>query len=121
MIEYLTINRGMLREEIKLQTADVKELRGEDLLLDTNLTRVIITKDALREGWDCPFAYVLCLLSTTQANTALTQMIGAGSPASRRRCERASKASTGAYVFAKDVSVATSRAATSRAVSKKKA
>jgi type III restriction enzyme len=105
VIEYLTAKRGMLREEIKLQTADVKELRGEDLLLDTNLTRVIVTKDALREGWDCPFAYVLCLLSTTQANTALTQMVGRvlRQPQAQRtgvdsldRC----------YVFAKDVSVA---------------
>jgi type III restriction enzyme len=76
VIEYLTAKRGMAREAIKLQTADVKELKGEDLLSETNPTRVIITKDALREGWDCPFAYVLCLLSTTQANTALTQMIG---------------------------------------------
>ncbi len=38
--------------------------------------RYIITKDALREGWDCPFAYVLAILSKTTANTALTQMIG---------------------------------------------
>lgn len=35
-----------------------------------------IWPDALREGWDCPFAYVLALLSKTQAKTALTQMIG---------------------------------------------
>ena len=105
VIEYLTMARGMLRDEIKLQTADVKELRGEDLLSDTNLTRVIVTKDALREGWDCPFAYVLCLLSTTQANTALTQMIG-------RVLRQPYALRTGvdsldrAYVFAKDVSVA---------------
>lgn len=105
VIDYLTTKRGMLREEIKLQTADVKELRGEDLLLDTNLTRVIVTKDALREGWDCSFAYVLCLLSTTQANTALTQMIGRvlRQPyAQRTGIESLDRC----YVFAKDVSVA---------------
>jgi type III restriction enzyme len=38
--------------------------------------RVIITKDALREGWDCPFAYVLAILSKGTAETALTQMTG---------------------------------------------
>jgi type III restriction enzyme len=53
----------------------VKEL-GEDLMSDTSQVRIIITKDALREGWDCPFAYVLALLSKTQARNALTQMIG---------------------------------------------
>ncbi len=105
VIEYLTAKRGMMREAIKLQTADVKELRGEDLLSDANPTRVIITKDALREGWDCPFAYVLCLLSTTQANTALTQMIG-------RVLRQPQATLTGVesldrcYVFARDLTVA---------------
>ena len=105
VVDYLTMKRSMLRDEIKLQTADVKELRGEDLLSETNLTRVIITKDALREGWDCPFAYVLCLLSTTQANTALTQMIGRvlrQPHAMRTDVDSLDRA----YVFAKDVSVA---------------
>lgn len=60
---------------VRRQTASVKELDG-DLLSDTSQVRVIITKDALREGWDCPFAYVLALLSKTQARNALTQMIG---------------------------------------------
>lgn len=67
--------QGMHAEWIKVQTASEKEL--DDTLMDeTSQVRVIITKDALREGWDCPFAYVLALLSRTQAQTALTQMIG---------------------------------------------
>lgn len=62
-------------EWVRRQTASVKEL-GEDLMSDTSQVRIIVTKDALREGWDCPFAYVLALLSKTQARNALTQMIG---------------------------------------------
>jgi type III restriction enzyme len=62
-------------EWVRRQTATVKEL-GEDLMSDTSQVRIIVTKDALREGWDCPFAYVLALLSKTQARNALTQMIG---------------------------------------------
>lgn len=66
---------GMQADWIKVQTATEKEL--DDTLMDeTSQVRVIITKDALREGWDCPFAYVLALLSKTQAKTSLTQMIG---------------------------------------------
>ena len=33
-------------------------------------------KDALKEGWDCSFAYVLALLDNTKAKTAITQMVG---------------------------------------------
>lgn len=60
---------------VRRQTASQKELDG-DLMSDTSQVRIIITKDALREGWDCPFAYVLALLSKTHAKNALTQMIG---------------------------------------------
>ena len=28
------------------------------------------------EGWDCPFAYVLVMLDNTQAQRALTQLVG---------------------------------------------
>jgi type III restriction enzyme len=38
--------------------------------------RVIITKQALQEGWDCPFAYVLCTLATNRNLNALTQLVG---------------------------------------------
>lgn len=66
---------GVPAEWIRVQTATTKEL-DDSLMDETSQVRVIITKDALREGWDCPFAYVLALLSRTQAKTALTQMIG---------------------------------------------
>ena len=36
----------------------------------------IITKQALQEGWDCPFAYVLAILSKAKSRLALTQLIG---------------------------------------------
>lgn len=74
--EYLTTQLGVKAEEIRLKTSETDELGDEDLLKDTCPVRYIITKDALREGWDCPFAYVLVALSRTTASTALTQMIG---------------------------------------------
>lgn len=74
--EYLTENLGAKPEEIRLKTSEMDELGSEDLLLTTCEVRYIITKDALREGWDCPFAYALAILSRTTAHTALTQMIG---------------------------------------------
>lgn len=74
--EYLRDQLGVKEEHIRLKTSSDDELADEDLLSPTSAVRFIITKDALREGWDCPFAYVLAILSRTTATTALTQMIG---------------------------------------------
>lgn len=74
--EYLIEKLGVKEEEIRLKTSEKDELGDDDLLANTCPVRYIITKDALREGWDCPFAYALAILSKTTANTALTQMIG---------------------------------------------
>ena len=38
--------------------------------------RAIITKQALQEGWDCPFAYVLCALAAGRNPGAMTQLVG---------------------------------------------
>lgn len=74
--EYLIEKMGAHPDEIKVKSAELNELGDEDLLSELSKVRFIITKDALREGWDCPFAYVLAILSKTTARTALTQMIG---------------------------------------------
>jgi type III restriction enzyme len=75
VFDHLTQKMGVNPEEVKRQTAEVKELQG-DLLSELSKVRAVITKDALREGWDCPFAYSLAVLSPTTAATALTQMVG---------------------------------------------
>ncbi len=74
--EFLIEKLGALPEQIKVKSAEMDELKGENLLSEYSHVRYIITKDALREGWDCPFAYILAVLSKTTAATALTQMIG---------------------------------------------
>lgn len=61
---------------IRLKTSRVNEIVDEDLLSPSCQVRVILTKDALREGWDCPFAYVLAVLTATTGPTAITQMVG---------------------------------------------
>ncbi len=57
------ITAGFDEAEIAIKTAEQNDLanpENQDLLSPTNRVRVIITKQALQEGWDCPFAYVLC-------------------------------------------------------------
>lgn len=70
---------GLDEVEIAVKTADTNDLAAPenvDLLSPTNRVRVIITKAALQEGWDCPFAYVLCALAASSNLSAMTQLVG---------------------------------------------
>ena len=67
---------GVPTEQIKVKSSAQDELAGIDLMSPFCPVRYIITKDALKEGWDCPFAYLLALLDNTTASTAMTQLIG---------------------------------------------
>lgn len=70
---------GFDRAEIAIKTAQQNDLNNPenlDLLSETNRVRVIITKQALQEGWDCPFAYVLCALAASANLSAMTQLVG---------------------------------------------
>ncbi len=67
---------GVPAEQIKVKSSELDELTGIDLMSPFCPVRYIITKDALKEGWDCPFAYLLTLLDNTTAATAMTQLIG---------------------------------------------
>lgn len=74
--DYLAMQLNVPEDCIRRKTAEKDELADEDLLSPFSTVRYILTKDALREGWDCPFAYVLVLLDSTRAQRALTQMTG---------------------------------------------
>ena len=77
--EWLTTVGGLDEAEIAIKTADTNDLAAPenlDLLSATNRVRVIITKQALQEGWDCPFAYVLCALAASANLSAMTQLVG---------------------------------------------
>ena len=74
--EYLTRNLGVPEEAVRVKSAENDELGREDLLSGYSPVRWIITRAALMEGWDCPFAYLLVMLDTTRAQRALTQLVG---------------------------------------------
>ncbi|OIN91788.1 MAG: type III restriction endonuclease subunit R [Comamonadaceae bacterium CG1_02_60_18] len=63
-------------EHIVVATGDTRELDGLDLSARTCPVRFVITVQALREGWDCPFAYVLCSLQKLSSATAVEQLLG---------------------------------------------
>ena len=74
--DYLHRNLGVPAEAIRVKSAENDELGNEDLLSELSLVRWIITKSALMEGWDCPFAYLLVMLDNTSAQRAITQLVG---------------------------------------------
>ncbi len=67
---------GIPVEQIAIATGVVDEIAGEDILSEKCQKRFIITIDKLREGWDCPFAYVLCSFRNTNSSTAAEQILG---------------------------------------------
>ena len=63
-------------EEIAIKTATINELKGIDLLAADCKIRYIITINALREGWDCPFAYILASLANRSSAVDVEQIVG---------------------------------------------
>lgn len=73
--EYLQ-NAGIPKDQIKVKTSALDEIKEEKLLSSDSDVRYIITKEALSEGWDCSFAYILGIIPNSQSNTSMTQLIG---------------------------------------------
>lgn len=63
-------------EQIAIATGNQRDLEGVDVFSPATQLRYIITVQALREGWDCPFAYVLCSLQPLSSATAVEQLLG---------------------------------------------
>jgi type III restriction enzyme len=75
--ERLAADFGIAKEEIKISVGTLDELPGPDEIKSAKCpVRIIITVQKLREGWDCPFAYVLCSLKETRSATAIEQIVG---------------------------------------------
>ena len=66
--QHLIENELIPEDHIEVATGESPLSASLDLFSPTCPVRIIITKDALKEGWDCSFAYVLCSLGLrTQA------------------------------------------------------
>lgn len=63
-------------EQIAIATGTQRDLEGVEIASPACSLRYIITVQALREGWDCPFAYILCSLQPLSSATAIEQLLG---------------------------------------------
>jgi type III restriction enzyme len=78
----LTNNHGIRAEQIVIATGGERGLETVEKTYPRGISdencqaRFIITQQALAEGWDCPFAYILVTLAGTQSETAVEQLLG---------------------------------------------
>lgn len=83
-LETITVDalRKCLIEDFTIPAEEIAEGTGHKWELPENLLtrdcpiRYVLTVAALREGWDCPFAYVLCSVSNLSSRGAVEQILG---------------------------------------------
>ncbi|SFU67457.1 type III restriction enzyme [Pustulibacterium marinum] len=71
------LSLGIPENQIKIKTANIDELKSiPDLQSKDCEVRYIITINALKEGWDCPFAYILASLADKSSAVDVEQILG---------------------------------------------
>lgn len=63
-------------DHIVIATGDQRGLDGVDLTAPGCRVEHIITVEALKEGWDCPYAYVFCSVAGITSATSVEQLLG---------------------------------------------
>ena len=63
-------------EQVAVATGETREIEDVDLFSRSCQLRFIITVQALKEGWDCSFAYVLCSVAEISSSRAVEQILG---------------------------------------------
>ncbi|WP_103336542.1 DEAD/DEAH box helicase [Pseudotabrizicola formosa] len=77
MEAYLRDDQRIPKDQIAVHTGPRKDLDGiPDIRSDKCPVRYIITVSKLKEGWDCPFAYILCSVADQVSATAVEQILG---------------------------------------------
>lgn len=74
--KHLVENENVPAERIAVATGEQRELDGIDLFDPACPIDFVITVEALKEGWDCPFAYVFSSVANIQSATDVEQLLG---------------------------------------------
>ena len=70
------VENGIPSEEIAIKTAEINEIKDKNLMSPDCKIKYIITVNALKEGWDCPFAYILATLANKTSTVDVEQILG---------------------------------------------
>ena len=63
-------------ERIAVATGETREIAGVNLFDRACEIRFIITQQALKEGWDCSFAYIFCSVADIGSTRDVEQLLG---------------------------------------------
>ena len=63
-------------DEIAIKTSSQNDIEDVNLFAQDCNVRYLITKEALREGWDSSFAYILGVIPNVNSDTGMTQLVG---------------------------------------------
>ncbi|AGG34652.1 Type III restriction protein res subunit [beta proteobacterium CB] len=74
--QYLIEEEKIPEEQIAIATGTQKELDGINLFSPECKIQYVITVEALKEGWDCSFAYVLASLQSVNSSKDVEQLLG---------------------------------------------
>ncbi len=74
--DYLIEQKGIPAEQIAVVTGKQRELDGIELKDPACPIDYVITVQALKEGWDCSFAYVFCSVANISAAGDAEQLLG---------------------------------------------
>ena len=70
------VDAGIPAEQFAIRTGGVDEIGSTDLMDRRCPIRFVITVEALAEGWDCPFAYILATVANKNSRVSVEQIIG---------------------------------------------
>lgn len=74
--QFLIKENNINEDWIAISTGKTRELEDTNLFSDNCPIRVVITVEALKEGWDCSFAYILASLQNINSATDVEQLLG---------------------------------------------
>lgn len=74
--DYLIKKCNVPVDQIAIKSSEKDDIEGIDLFARDCPIRFIITKQALQEGWDFSYAYILTILTNPTSSTAITQLVG---------------------------------------------
>lgn len=76
VLKFYLMDEGIAEKRIAVATGDQRELDNVNLFDPACDVDFIITVEALKEGWDCSFAYVFCSLANITSSTDVEQLLG---------------------------------------------
>ncbi len=74
--DFLVQQGRIAPERIAIATGSQRELDGVNLMDPACAIEFVITVQALKEGWDCPFAYVFCSVASVHSPKDVEQLLG---------------------------------------------